>query len=196
MKTDRKDYAQETLEGLFCREGAFEGKTFEACLLRNCDFTKAEFGFCKFLDCRFESCNLSLAKLRGSVFSGTTFKDSKLVGVNWTEAHWPRIRLACPVQFENCLLNDSVFLGLSLRKTRLARCQARGADFRETDLTEADLSHTDFSGALFGGTNLTGANLVQARDYAIRAADNKLKDAKFSLPEAMALLYCLDIKIV
>lgn len=195
MKTGRTEYTDEKFEGLFLREGTFEGKTFQDCVFRNCDLTKAVLRFCKFNDCSFESCNLSLAKLQASVFSGTSFKDSKLVGVNWTEAHWPRIRLACPVEFTNCLLNDSVFLGLSLRGTCLSRCQAKGSDFRETDLAKADLTHTDFSGALFGGTNLEGADLNQARNYAIRPAENKLKGAKFSLPEAMALLYCLDIKL-
>ncbi|OGR70006.1 MAG: hypothetical protein A2179_00095 [Elusimicrobia bacterium GWC2_63_65] len=195
MKTARTEYADETFAGLFLREGTFGSKTFQDCVFRNCDLTKSVLRFCKFTDCRFESCNLSLAKLQGSVFSGASFKDSKLVGVNWTEAHWPRIRLACPVEFTNCLLNDSVFLGLSLRGTRISRCQARGADFRETDLAKADLTHTDFSGAVFGGTNLAEADLSKACNYAIRPDDNKLKGARFSLPEAMALLYCLDIKL-
>lgn len=195
MKTGRTEYTDEKFEGLFLREKTFDAKTFQGCVFRNCDLTKAVLRFCKFTDCRFESCNLSLVKPQASVFSGTSFKDSKLVGVNWTEAHWPRIRLACPVEFTSCLLNDSVFLGLSLRGTRLTRCQAKGSDFREADLAKADLTHTDLSGAIFGGTNLEGADLNQARNYAIRPAENKLKGAKFSLPEAMALLYCLDIEI-
>jgi uncharacterized protein YjbI with pentapeptide repeats len=195
MKTGRTEYTDEKFEGLFLREGVFESKSFQGCVFRNCDLTKAVLRFCKFNDCSFESCNLSLAVLQASVFSGTSFKDSKLVGVNWTQAHWPRIRLACPVEFTNCLLHDSVFLGLSLRGTRISRCQAKGADFRETDLAKADLTHTDFSGAAFGGTNLAEADLTRAGNYAIRPADNTLKGAKFSLPEAMALLYCLDIKL-
>jgi uncharacterized protein YjbI with pentapeptide repeats len=195
MKTARTEYTDERFEGLFLREKTFDGKTFQDCVFRNCDLTKAVLRFCKFTDCRFESCNLSLAKLQASVFSGVSFKDSKLVGVNWTEAHWPRIRLACPVEFTNCLLNDSVFLGLALKGTKISRCQAKGADFREADLAKADLTHTDFTGAVFGGTNLEGADLDHAGNYAIRPADNRLKGAKFSLPEAMALLYCLDIKI-
>ncbi|MBI5743335.1 MAG: pentapeptide repeat-containing protein [Elusimicrobia bacterium] len=195
MNKDRREYSEEVFSGLFLRGEKFADKEFRNCTFKNCDFTKAEFSFCKFTDCVFESCNLSLAKLNASVFSGTTFTNSKLVGVNWTEAHWPKIRLACPIEFTNCMLNDSSFLGLSLRGTKLTRCVARGIDLRETDLEKADLTGTDLSGAQFGGTNLSGADLTRAHDYAIRPADNKLKGAKFSLPEAMALLYCLDIKL-
>ncbi|MDO8803897.1 MAG: pentapeptide repeat-containing protein [Elusimicrobiota bacterium] len=192
----KKECSGEVFSGLDFKGKAVTSRQFRDCTFRNCDFTGAAFRFCKFQDCNFESCNLSLVKLGGSLFSGTAFKDSKLVGINWTEASWPGIKLSCPLRFESCLLNDSTFLGLSLGGTRISRCQANGADFREADLSKADLTHTDFSGALFGKTDLTGANLDQARNYAIRISDNRVKDARFSMPEAMALLYCLDIKIV
>ena len=195
-ENEKKECAGKVFTGRDFKEKTVTSRLFSACIFRNCDFTGATFRFCKFQECSFESCNLSLVKLNGSLFSGTSFKDSKLVGINWTEASWPRIKLSCLLQFDNCLLNDSSFLGLSLAGTRITRCLAKEADFRETDLSKADLTHTDFSGALFGSTDLTGANLDQARNYAIRISDNKVKDAKFSMPEAMALLYCLDIKII
>jgi len=94
------------------------------------------------------------------------------------------------------VISDSNFLGLPLGGTAIKGCLARDADFREADLSRSDLTGTDFTASLFGKTNLTGADLTQARNYAIRISDNKVKDAKFSMPEAMSLLYCLDIKIV
>ena len=192
----KKEYSGDVFCGLDLKKKTVTAGHFHNCVFRNCDLTGAVLRSCKFQDCRFESCNLSLVKLTGSLFSGTSFKDSKLVGINWTEAAWPGIKLSCPVQFLNCLLNDSTFLGLSLGGIRISRCLARETDFRETDLSKADLTHTDFSGALFGNTDLTGADLDQARNYAIRISENRVKGAKFSMPEAMALLYCLDIKIV
>ncbi len=192
----KKEYSGEVFSGLDLKGKAVTSKQFRDCIFKNCDFTGAVFRFCEFRDCCFESCNLSLVKLNGTLFAGTSFKDSKLVGINWTEAYWPAIKLSCPLQFDNCLLNDSTFLGLSLDGVRISSCKARDADFRDADLSKADLTRTDFTGALFGGTNLTGADLTRATGYAIRISDNRLKDAKFSLPEALALLYCLDIKIV
>jgi fluoroquinolone resistance protein len=42
---------------------------------------------------------------------------------------------------------------------------------------------------------LSGADLSQARNYMIDPGLNELKKAKFSLPEAMALLYNMDITL-
>ena len=42
---------------------------------------------------------------------------------------------------------------------------------------------------------LTGCTAVDAKNYTIHPALNKLSKARFSLPEAMSLLYCLDIVI-
>jgi hypothetical protein len=41
--------------------------------------------------------------------------------------------------------------------------------------------------------DLTQADFTGARDYTIAPNLNQLKQTKFSLPEAMALLYGLDI---
>jgi len=40
---------------------------------------------------------------------------------------------------------------------------------------------------------LTEADFTGAKNYAIAASSNTLKKTKFSLPEAMGLLYSLDI---
>jgi fluoroquinolone resistance protein len=191
-----KEYAERVFDKLRLREAEISSKTFYACVFRNCDFTGASLRFCKFRDCSFESCNLSLAKVRASVFDGGSFKNSKLTGVNWTEAEWPRLRLSGPPQFLSCVLSDCSFLGLQLAGTVIKDCLAKETDFRETGLAGADLAGTDLSGALFGATDLTKANLAGALNYAINVKENKVKDARFSLPEAMALLYCLDIKLV
>ena len=43
--------------------------------------------------------------------------------------------------------------------------------------------------------NLTEADFTGAKNYAIAPGMNTLKKTKFSLPEAMSLLYNLDIKL-
>jgi uncharacterized protein YjbI with pentapeptide repeats len=46
---------------------------------------------------------------------------------------------------------------------------------------------------VFGNTDLSKANLSKAYNYHIDASQNKLKGTRFSLPEAMSLLYSLEI---
>ena len=191
-----KECSDAVFEGLNLKGRAVTSRSFYGCLFRNCEFTGVAFKSCRFRDCRFESCNLSLVKVQSSSFSNTSFKDSKLAGVDWTAAAWPAIKLPGALEFTGCVLNDCSFFGLCLKGARIAKCMAREADFRETDLSGADLTYTDFVGSLFGKTDLRSANLDQARNYAISVSDNKVKDARFSMPEAMALLYCLDIKLI
>jgi uncharacterized protein YjbI with pentapeptide repeats len=190
-----REYEDAAFEGLTLKEASISSKQFYNCVFKGCDLTGSAFISCKFSDCKFMSCNLSLIKVTNSSFSNAEFRDSKLVGVNWTAASWSRVKLPGSLRFVNCVISDSNFMGLSLRDGCVKKCLAKGADFRETDFSRADLSHTDFEGSLFGGTNLTDANLTGAKNYAMRISDNKVKGARFSMPEAMALLYCLGIKI-
>jgi fluoroquinolone resistance protein len=66
-------------------------------------------------------------------------------------------------------------------------------DFAEADLTLANCTFTDFTNSRFQHTNLTQADFTGATNYTIAPNLNTLKKTKFSLPEAMALLYGLDI---
>lgn len=194
--TDQEEFSDREFKGLNLKGKTVTSREFHSCVFKGCDLTGAALVRSRFTSCRFESCNLSLVKLPGASFSSAVFRSSKLAGVNWTEAAWPRIKLPGQLSFEDCVLTDAVFLGLHLRGTSFLNCLAKGADFREADLAGAVLRGTDFSGALFGGTDLSGADLSLARNYAIRPDDNKLKNAVFSMPEAMALLYCMEIKIL
>jgi uncharacterized protein YjbI with pentapeptide repeats len=100
------------------------------------------------------------------------------------------------VGFFKSALSHSTFIGLSLKGIQIKACLATGVDFREADLSQADFAGTDLSESLFGDTNLTEADLSRARNYHIDPSQNAVKQAKFSLPEAMSLLYGLDIVLV
>lgn len=190
------EYTEQIFEEATLKQKVLEDKKFYGCTFIKCNFSETLFKGCKFCDCSFENCNLSMIKVNASTFSNISFSNSKVVGVNWTEASWPRVKLNCPIQFLKCSISHSTFLGLNLREVNIRECVAKDADFRESDLTQADLRHTDFTDSLFMETNLTGADLSNARNYIIDVALNRVKKAKFSLPEAMSLLYCLDIDLI
>lgn len=168
---------------------------FYDCVFKKVDLKQAGFIECTFSDCRFESSALDELQVSGSTFSNTIFEDSEVVSVNWTEAKWPKIKVPSPIHFYRCTINHSTFIGLSLREITIEACQAKDVDFREADLSFADLSHTDFEKSLFISTNLTNADFISAKNYEIDPKQNELRKAKFSLPEAMSLLYAMDIEI-
>ena len=187
------EYSGREWKGLTLRGGQVRGRMFETCTFVKCSFRETEFKDCKFRSCVFRGCDLGMARLKGCEFSEVRFEGSQLIGINWTETAWEKGVFLKPVDFINCALNHSSFLGLNLKKVSLVRCTAQDVDFAEANLSACDCSYTDFRESRFLHTDLSEANFTGAQNYAISPAQNILKKTKFSLPEAMALLYGLDI---
>jgi fluoroquinolone resistance protein len=199
---DLTDHLQQIYDDQTFKDGdypkvEFCSKEFNDCPFIRCTFTEASFQGCIFRNCKFKDCDLSLIRIQDSLFAGTTFEDCKVVGVNWAEARWTQAGLLDPsVHFTGCSINYSTFIGVNLKKAVLTKCMARDVDFSEANLTGANCTCTDFAESRFSQTNLTEADFTHATNYAINVHQNKIKGAKFSLPEAMALLYSLDIILV
>ncbi len=169
--------------------------TFQECSFVHCALGEIIFRNCRFVDCTFLECDLSLAGVPGSVFSAVRFDACKLIGVDWTQADWDTVRLGRPFDFYNCTLNHATFIGLDLSSIQFKDCLAVDVDFRESTLAKACFGGTDLDQSLFANTDLSHADFRGARNYLINPAANKLKRARFALPEAMALLYAMDIML-
>lgn len=190
MAFTKKDYYQEKFEKInLVKEPTVEIE-FEECKFTNCSFVECKFVKCKFINCEFRECVLSAVIFDQDRFVDTSFDDSKVIGIDWTKA-----KELQNLKFNKCQLNYSNFKLLKLPKTVMKDCQAKEVAFIETDLRESDLSGTDFEGSIFSKTNLSKANLKGAKNYFIDPINNKIKKAKFSLPEAMTLLDNLDVVI-
>jgi uncharacterized protein YjbI with pentapeptide repeats len=170
--------------------------TIENCIFQQCNFSDVRFYKCKFVDCVFTGCNLSNVKIDYSKFFDTRFKESKLVGIDWTKADWPRFNFTAPIRFEECIINDSSFYGLSLSELVLQHCKAHDVDFRNGNFTKAQFSYTDFTNSLFMKTNLSKADFSEAENYDIDIFNNEIKAARFTRLEAVRLLNGLDIELV
>jgi len=170
------------------------GKEFYDCRFMECTFNGATLKNCRFVNCTFQKCDLSLVHLNGSAFRDTTFEKCKVVGINWTEAKWnAKTSTLYSVHFVESVLNYSTFIGLNLKGMKLTQCVAHDVDFADADLTRVDARGTDFTDSRFMHTNLTEADFNGAKGYAVVATLNTLKKTKFSLPDALTLLYGLDI---
>lgn len=189
-------YTNQTFNHVDMSAQEISSKEFDNCIFNGCNLTETLFINCKFYECQFINCNLSMIKISGSTFFDTIFQDSKMLGIDWNQAAWPRIKLGSPLKFYKCVLNHSSFFGLSLKEIVITECSAQEIDLREADCSEADFNHTDFAGCQFGKTNLTKADFTEAINYNIDIFNNEIKQAKFSLPEATSLLKCLDIQLI
>jgi fluoroquinolone resistance protein len=189
-------YGDQVFEEVGLERGQLVSSEFYDCRFIRCSFVESVFRDCRFVDCVFYACDLSLLQVPNSAFASTRFEDSKLIGVNWTRADWAAARVGSPVSFLRCALSHSTFIGLGLRGVQIKDCLAVDVDFREADLSGADFSGTDLAQSIFGNTDLTQADLSRARNYHIHPGQNVLRQARFSLPEAMSLLYSMDIILV
>lgn len=176
--------------GIIISDSTFADKEFYKCSFDKCNLSKVKFENCRFEDCDFNNCDLSLAKFNTSEFIDVRFYESKMLGINWTEARSP-LRAA----FRKCKLNHSTFFGLNLRQVIIEECLANEVDFTDASLFKTNCSMTDFLGSKFKNTDLSYADFTKAKNYDINPNYNKIKKTVFSLPEALTLLQGFDIII-
>ncbi|WP_413111734.1 pentapeptide repeat-containing protein [Thaumasiovibrio sp. DFM-14] len=169
---------------------------FEQCEFNHCDFSSTTFSHCKFINCSFNHCNLSLIKISHSRFFEVEFTECKIIGVDWTKAYWPPYHLDSELKFNQCILNDSSFFGLTLHELNLTHCKLHEADFREGDFPNSSMQNCDFTNSLFMRTNLQNVDFTESWNFTIDVLQNKITNAKFSRYEALSLLDSLEIELV
>jgi uncharacterized protein YjbI with pentapeptide repeats len=190
------DYSDQVFKAAHLENSKLVASEFYDCIFSHCSLVENIIQGCKFINCVFRECDLSLLQVPESSFSSTRFVDSKVLGVNWAQADWPTTGLGKPLKFQRSAISHSTFIGLKLKGIQIKDCVALEVDFREADLSHADFTGTDLSKSLFKDTNLSEADLSRARNYHIDPGQNVLKRTKFSMPEAMALLYSMDIVLI
>jgi uncharacterized protein YjbI with pentapeptide repeats len=193
ITNEKKDYLSIEFDSLVLSHEKIDSASFEECTFKNCNFSETEFTGCQFTDCHFSQCNLSNMKIFGSIFSEVILEDSKAIGIDWTKAEWPDIPLFAPIKFVKSILDNSVFMGLTLKEIVIDKCRAHEVDFREGIFSGAVFASTDFAGCLFNETDLSGADFTEAINYTIDIKQNVINGVKFSRHEAVSLLEGLGI---
>lgn len=144
-----------------------------------------------FVSSSFESCELSLVKLEHTTLNSVHFRHCKLVGLNFADCS----KFGFLPEFEDCLLESTVFCANNLRKCRFSGCVVRNCDFMESDLRETVFDGSSLEGTVFQKCNLEKADFRAAFSYAIDPVNNRLAKARFTLPEAQSFLGFLGIVV-
>lgn len=193
-------FEQLVIKDLIITDKELNYMSFYECDFDGCDFSKVTFGACTFSDCKFTNCNLTLVRIPSSKIENTTFSACKMVGIDWCVAVWRKVlpnkkRPDFTIQFINCVLNYSIFIELNLTRAKFIDCALHDTGFENADLSFANFTGSDLQGAIFRDTNLTKADLSKAKNYTINASRNIITKAKFAFPEALSLVYALDIEL-
>lgn len=190
--TDSLSYEEKTFKSENFSERSLEGHFFDSCAFINCDFSKSNLRNANFSGCVFTNCNLSLPKLDACRLQDIQFIDCKIVGAEFFKCG----KAFQTVSFKKCLILYCNFSDLNMKNTHFDGSKIQEAFFTNTVLHGAGFKDVDLSGTLFHNCDLTKADFSSAVRYSIDPQTNKIKKAKFSLPEAVGLLQTFEIIIV
>ena len=105
-------------------------------------------------------------------------------------------QFALNVSFENCILNDSSFYQLPLKRTKFVQCSLQNVEFSYADLSNSFFDECNFSNAIFDQTDLKQANLKTSFHFKINPNENQIKGATFSKENLEGLVSNFGIKVL
>ena len=185
------NFYDQKFENLSSGNMSLEKGEYESCSFAGCDFSSADLSECRFMDTTFTECDFSNARLIDTSFQDVVFISCKMQGLFFPDCN----SFGFDVTYQKCLLNYSVFQQMKLKRIQIMDSQLQSADFSGADLSEAVICCCDLKDATFEQTNLEKADLRGSRNYVIHPEVNRLKGARFSLPEVVGLLSRYGIKV-
>ncbi|WKZ30084.1 MAG: pentapeptide repeat-containing protein [Candidatus Dojkabacteria bacterium] len=164
--------------------------TFRKCLFSRCDFSEGELKKVRFEQCVFADCNLNVAKLTDSQFDNTMFIRCRLSGIDWSACN---TSMGFTVQCYESDLSYNIFSSMDISESKFIKCQFVEALFSEVKARKCKFRRSDFTRSQFQKSVLIGADFRKAKNYLINPHENICKNAKFSYPEILGLLYPFGI---
>jgi len=164
---------------------------YECCVFSNCHFSGSDLSEIRFIETEFIDCDWSNVKLEKTALQEVQFKRCKLLGLYFD--HCKTFGFAAT--FIDCQLNHSSFYQMDLTKVSFQDCQLEEVDFTEANLEGVSMQNCDLLNATFEHTNLQNADLSNSRNYMIDPELNRIKGARFSLPDVVGLLRKYGIKV-
>jgi len=164
---------------------------FDACSFTGCNFSQADLSYVVFNNCLFRTCNLSLAALERTRLRKVVFEECKLTGNDFSRVEAAGIAMA----FKQCRIEQANFFGLKLTTSVFKDCSLIGTEFGSCDLSGLTFEHDVFRETNFNQCNLEKSDFRTSQGYTIDPLGNKLRGARFSLPEAASFLGYLGIRL-
>lgn len=97
------------------------GQEFEKCVFKKLDLSQVAFTSSIFINCRFEDCNLTKIELENAKFNDVSFSKCKLTYADFGQCN----SFGFHVDFDECQLDNTVFLNRKLRKARFVDCSLK-----------------------------------------------------------------------
>lgn len=150
---------------------------------------------CDFVNCTFIDCQIINPKIENSQIKYSNFFNCKLVGILWQDFRAKIKGIKIIEQLKNCSLEYNYFGNLKMVNTNFEDNKIYECSFENCDLKDCKFRKLDLQNTKFKHCNLTKTDFRKAKNFKIDITDCKLKNAKFSYPDVIDLLDCLEIVI-
>jgi len=193
-----KEYVGEVFSELEKKDICIEGALFEDCIFEYCSFDNLQLRNCSFSGCNFIGTRFSGLSFERTQAIGNDFERCTLIGVDWSLISDERKRAMNLLPFDRllkCTLRHCVFYGLDLTKADLSESDLAGSYFDDCILRDARFCESELIKTSFAHCDLSGADFTHAKNYFFSLETNRVKGARFTLPEAIELLNALGIVI-
>ena len=189
MNRFEKDFFEgETFDGLDA--GKVANKEFFRCTFRQGKLADSRWERCSFEACTFIECDLTRAVPVNSSLRGVTFKQCKLLGIDFSS-----LAINPDVTFEGSILRYVVMKDVNLRGTRFHDCEMQDAQLVESSFIDADFTGTDLTGASFSRCELGGADFSSARGAYFDPRQNSAKGAFVPVETAVMIAQAAGLRV-
>ena len=159
-------------------------------------FTKCELDHTTLNECKFVRCEITGLRSTHSSVQSLDFEDCRLQEIEWAPL-MSNGAFPDPIHtLKECSLKYNTFTEMNFNRfdfsdgneivgSMFAKCEMQLANFKDVELHETEFYQCD----------LRKADFRDAAGYKVDILGSRLKDAKFSLPEAVNLLADLKIKL-
>lgn len=188
---DNDYHESRTFKEINFNQFELDGHTFENCIFQSCHFNEMSLSKVVFINSTFLNCELILVKVDNMTLNKVKFAESKIMGINFKNCN----KLGFLPEFENCLIDSTVFYLNNFKKGKFINSHIKNSDFIECDLRDTDFCETKFEKTNFQKCNLEKADFRYAYNYSINPFENKILKGRFALPEAQSFLEFLGINL-
>lgn len=187
-----KSFSNQTFSEIVKERTSITDCEFIGCIFDNCKFTDCSFIDCTFSECKFKSSSLTNLQIKNAGMLFSVFEECNLIGIDWMKFQSGAV--AFPIQsFEKCFLKYNHFEQMNFRKFNFLKSSITGSSFINCNLNESNFNGCNLHDTEFSGCDLRKSDFCQASGYSINPTENRIKGAKFSLPEAVRLLNSFGI---
>lgn len=172
-----------------------ESNEYAECLFEQCQFMDMALRNVVFSNCVFTGCTFRNVDMSGLRMQNASFQDCAFIGIDWSEVRRTGKLFPLFKEIGGCTLKFNNFFKMKIPKISIVDSSLLDCAFMECELAGSVFRNVDFQDTTFQDCDLSKADFREARNYKINTTSNRVRKARFSLPEVVGLLDNLDVII-